>query len=271
MDFRPNVNARLRRNIAGLLLAAVLCGGLQARDALISVQPANAATQSVHDEAVRILNSVQITEYRHRTQIDEKRGVYRCDCSGFVGYVLNRTIAKDDGKGPLHDGRKHPTAMEYEKFFAAVPAVEKLDVPGGQARFAQRAAQKGTVPRGSPWQRVVHLMDARPGDVIAWCHDKPRPGNTGHVVIVDQAPVREPNGLVRVVVIDSTTLPWHDDTGAQHGNGIGRRTMWFTLDKEGRAYGYVRGSRSSKPKVESISVGRALPVVEKRTVVRRAA
>jgi hypothetical protein len=216
--------------------------------------PANSATRSVHEEAVRILNSIQVTEYRHTTDIDEKKGTYYCDCSGFVGYVLNRTVAKDDGKGPFRDGRNRPLAMDYEKGFAKAP--ENADGNGG-------------------WQQVIHLMDARPGDVIAWRHEKPKPGNTGHVVIVDQRPIVEKDGLVRVVVIDSTTRPQVDDTRAKGTSGIGRGTMWFTVDEDGRPIGYVRGTRSAKPKVESISIGRALPSVrpaaEKRATARRAA
>jgi hypothetical protein len=140
--------------------------------------------------------------------------------------------------------------MDYEKEFAKAP--EKADGKGG-------------------WQQIVRLMDARPGDVIAWRHEKPKPGNTGHVVIVDLVPVVEKDGLVRVGVIDSTTLPSTDITGDKGKNGIGRRTMWFTVDREGQARGYVRGSRSVKPKVEEISIGRALPASQKRSGARRAA
>src|SRR6185295_2011192 len=125
----------------------------------------------------------------------------------------------------------------------------------------------GTVPG---WEHVGRIVDARPGDVIAWRHEVPKPGNTGHVVIVDQKPVVESDGKVRVDVIDSTTLPSADITGDKGKSGIGRRTMWFTVDKQGRAEGYIRGSRNAKPKVEAISIGRALPAAEKQAR-RRAA
>jgi hypothetical protein len=235
---------------AGLILVTLTCDGLQARDFPKSEGPANAATRSVHDEAVRILGSIQTTAYRHTTDIDEKKGAYYCDCSGFVGYVLNRTVAKDDRKGPFGNGDQRPLAMDYENGFAKAP--ERIE-------------------KGARWQHVVRVVDARPGDVIAWRHEKPLPGNTGHVVIVDLAPVVEKDGLVRVGVIDSTTLPSSDITGDKGKNGIGRRTMWFTVDQDGQAHGYVRGSRSSKPKIEEISIGRALPAPEKRVGARRAA
>jgi hypothetical protein len=235
-------------------LAVVFCSSLQARDVRKIDRPANAATREVHEEAVRIVNSVKLTQYRHRTDIDEKKGAYYCDCSGFVGYVLNRTVAKDDGKGPFRDGRKRPLARDYEKGFAKAPA--------------------WTVGKGQ-WQQIVYLTDARPGDVIAWRHETPKPNNTGHVVIVDQTPIVEQGGLVRVVVIDSTTLPSSDITKEKGKTGIGRRTMWFNVDRDGRAVGYVRGTRTSKPKMEPISVGRALPpsstALEKQSSGRRAA
>jgi len=232
-----------------LILTAVATDGVHARDVPRSDRAANAAACSVYKEATRILNSIQSTKYQHKTDIDEKKGAYYCDCSGFVGYVLNRAVGQD-GKGALGDKRKRPLAMDYEKFFAAAPS---------------------RPDRSARWQHIVRLADARPGDVIAWRHEKPKPGNTGHLVIVDQRPVLEKDGLVRVAIIDSTTLPSDDITGEKGKTGIGRRIMWFTIDDQGRPVGSIRGSRTAKPKVENISIGRALPVAKKRAAARRAA
>ncbi len=227
-----------------LVLATLHCRTLPAKDNEKSDAPANAATRKISDEARRILGSIQTTKYKHRTDINEAKGQYYCDCSGFVGYVLNRTVGKHDRQGPLHNGDRRPVAMEYAKLFAAAPT---------KANGRNR------------WQHIVRLADTRPGDIIAWRHDKPMPGNTGHVVIVDEQPVIEQDGLVRVVVIDSTTLPWQDSSGAKHGSGVGRRTMWFTVDDMGRPVGYVRGSRSARPKDEQIAIGRALLVGSTKT------
>jgi hypothetical protein len=228
----------------------VFCAGLQAKRTGDESGAANAATRGVHDEAMRILGSIKTTEYRHKTEIDESKGAYYCDCSGFVGYVLSRTVSNDGRKGPLANGKSRPLAMDYEKFFAAAPSKA-----GGDGR----------------WQQIERIEDARAGDVIAWRHEVPKPGNTGHVVFVDQKPVVEKDGVVRVVVIDSTTLPSADVTKDKGKSGIGRRTMWFIVDKDGRPVGYIRGSRSSKPKNEAISIGRALPTKAKISSVRRAA
>ncbi len=218
-----------------------------ANDASRADRAANPAAKSVHQEATRILNSIQFTKYEHRTDIDEKKGVYKCDCSGLVGYVLNRSVGKD-GSGALGDGRDRPLAMHYEKFFAAAPTK-----PDGKSR----------------WQRIERLADARPGDVIAWRHEVPKPGNTGHVIIVDQRPTLEKDGLVRLVYIDSTTLQQEDDSRPDGVTGVGRGTMWFEVDDEGRAVAHIRGVRTAKPKTEPISIGRALPV--KKSASRKAA
>jgi hypothetical protein len=153
---------------AGAALTISACNELQAKAAGRAERPANPAARSVHEEATRILNSIRTTKYKHTTEIDEQKGVYLCDCSGFVGYVLNRSVG-EDGTGALGDGRKRPLAMDYEKFFAAAP------LKTGKQNSAR-------------WQRIERLADARPGDVIAWRHEVPKPGNTGHVVIVDKRP-----------------------------------------------------------------------------------
>jgi hypothetical protein len=232
----------MQSKLVGLVLAALVSGNLFAEDLPKSERPANAASGQVIDEAMRILTSMKATEYKHKTDIDEEKGAYYCDCSGFVGYVLNRTVAKDDGKGPFGDGKKRPLAMDYEKRFAAAPVKADGD---------------------SNWQRIEKLVDARPGDIIAWRHEVPKPGNTGHVVVVAEAPKVEEDGLVRVVNIDSTSKPQAEDTRAKGTSGIGRCTMWFKVDSDGRPIAHVRGARKSEPKSEAISIGRPLPVQPK--------
>jgi hypothetical protein len=134
-----------------------------------------------------------------------------------------------------------PLAMDYAKGFAAAPAKAEA---------------------GARWLRIERLVDARPGDVIAWRHEVPKPGNTGHVVFVAETPTVEEDGLIRVVNIDSTSRPQAEDTRAKGTSGIGRCTMWFKVDAEGRPIAHVRGSRKSEPKSEAISIGRPLPNVQ---------
>src|SRR5262245_53706379 len=96
-----------------LALTGLYVRGLQARDTAKETGPANTAAELVFKEAERILKDIKTTKYEHKTDIDEANGSYYCDCSGFVGYVLNRTVAKDDPKGPFRDGKKRPLAMDY--------------------------------------------------------------------------------------------------------------------------------------------------------------
>jgi hypothetical protein len=203
--------------------------------------PANAATQRIHDETRRILANLQDTMYRHTTEIDEAKGIFRCDCSGLGIYILNRTVATEDRQGPLGDGKLRPRAMHFYEAFAQADAA-----PRGNGR----------------WQRIERLVDARPGDIVAWRRDKILPGNSGHVVMVDEAPVVEEDGLVRVVMIDSTTRHLVNDTRRKGESGVGRGTMWFRVDDEGRPVAYVRGPRTAEPVAVRISIGRARPANE---------
>src|SRR5438552_16994720 len=97
---------RVKKMGAAFIVIAAACGGLEAKRVVDEGGAANAVTGGVHDEAMRILESIKSTEYRHKTEIDEKKGAYYCDCSGFVGYVLSRTVTKGGRKGPLADGRR---------------------------------------------------------------------------------------------------------------------------------------------------------------------
>jgi len=232
----------MQAKFLGLVLAILVGGEICARDLAKAEGPANPVSEQVIEEAERILKSLKATEYKHKTDIDEEKGAYYCDCSGFVGYVLNRTAAKDDGKGPFGDGKMRPLAMDYAKGFAAAPVKAE---------------------EGARWVQIERLVDARPGDVIAWRHEVPKPGNTGHVVVVAEAPTVEEDGLVRVVNIDSTSKPQAEDTRAKGTSGIGRCTMWFKVDAEGRPIAHIRGVRTSEPKSEAISIGRPLPVRQK--------
>src|SRR4051812_3387887 len=110
-----------RTSLAAAVFVYVAAAHVDARGASRNEVPGNSAGRMVHSEAVRILNGIKLTEYRHETQIDEKKGEYYCDCSGFVGYVLNQTVAKDDPKGPLGDKKRRPLAMNYERAFEAAP------------------------------------------------------------------------------------------------------------------------------------------------------
>ena len=62
-------------------------------------------------------------------------------------------------------------------------------------------------------------MDAEPSDFIIW-RRKPihLKGNTGHIVIILEKPVKEKDDCIRVVVLDSSRSRHARDTRKKGGN-----------------------------------------------------
>src|SRR5258708_905038 len=52
----------------------------------------SAGASSLLAEVNRELGAVQSTSYDHSTYVDESRGVFNFDCSGFVGYALEQSV-----------------------------------------------------------------------------------------------------------------------------------------------------------------------------------
>ena len=83
--------------------------------------------------------------------------------------------------------------------------------------------------------------------------------STGHIVVVDELPARETNGMVRVVVIDSTSAPHANDTRKAGSYGVGRGTMWFAVNDAGEPVGTMRKDKNAKPRTASpIAIGRVV-------------
>ena len=165
-------------------------------------------------EARRELAAARESHYAHHTSVDEARGSFDYDCSGFVGYALARAT---------------PQA------FAAVTAATRARplAKDSYAFFARPSA---------PWQRVDRIAELVPGDVIAWLEPPAKhTRNTGHVMVVDQAPTPgDRTGEYVVSVIDSS----HSGHGAgdarvrDHRNGLGTGSIVLLGDDVGRPAGY---------------------------------
>jgi hypothetical protein len=222
--------------------AAILALGLYAAEVpAVAVRDTPAAAASpvaerVLAEARRIMTTMRSSRYSHTTKVDEKAGSYAVDCSGLVAIIL-KTVAPEHLAAIPKDGRARPRAVEFHDAF--VKAGEAQNVRG--------------------WQRVPKLMDARPGDLIAWRKKEIEPGeSTGHIMVVAEPPVQERRDRVRVAIIDSTSTQHGDDTREGTDHSIGQGTVWFEVDEQGQPTGYRWRSRSGSLHRPPIAIGRAI-------------
>lgn len=168
-----------------------------------------------------IASSLTDSEYQYGLQVDEKRGIYRFDCSGMAHWVL-RKAAPRAAWTMAHDLPQRPLARDFQRRIARAP----LDRERGG------------------WRRLARVDELLPGDVVAWL--KPteiESPNTGHVAFVVLPPVLAPGYedayLVRVA--DSSRLHHDDDTRIGR-SGFGFGTILLVSDPStgnATAYGWV--------------------------------
>ncbi|MEX2579565.1 MAG: hypothetical protein WD342_10960 [Verrucomicrobiales bacterium] len=183
-----------------------------------------------------VVADLEKTEYQHRTEIDEGAKTYLCDCSGFLGYLLKRDFPRsyESLKGDEAPWRKRPLAVTFHETIVR-SGVEK--VPG--------------------WSRVDKMTDLRPGDVIAWRKAKVVRGtSTGHVLLVVKNLGFDPDGRLRVRVIDSTSRIHADDTRPKATDGVGEGTMWFALGEDDEPIAYYVDAGGKPGKSSLIAIGR---------------
>jgi hypothetical protein len=233
------MNAR-RVFVAALCLLAVTGVSLSGGPALARQSPRIDEAERLSQEARRILSDVKFTEYSHETRVDEAQGKYCLDCSGLACYVLQREFPQHHKAIPLRKGQARARAIDFYRYFIKLP----------------------TAPPGRDgWLRIPALVDVRPGDILAWKAEDPKSGSTGHVVFVDSVPVRTEDGQIRLDVIDSTGHGHGSDTRKAGQTGIGRGTMWFTVDDAGKATGYRWSSSHGTLQQRAIAVGRVVEIV----------
>ena len=203
-----------------------------------SVQPASPETERIFTEAQRILANTKETTYSHTTQVDESKGKYDLDCTGLCRYILQRVLSAHLAAIVKWGGRDAPRAVEFCDFFQSRPK-EGDD--------------------GSGWICVERLMDARPGDMLTYRRDHWNPGeNTGHAMILAAEPAAEKDGLVRVEVIDSSSMPPGDPKRAAGSTGVATRTHWFKVNNQGVAVGF--GLTEDKVHEAITAIGRAVAI-----------
>jgi hypothetical protein len=192
--------------------------------------------------AHRVLETVRETSYQHVTDIDEGAGAYHCDCSGFVTWLLKKELPGHYAAIPYPKPFRHPRAVEFCRYFENAPVEAKA---------------------GELWQRVDRVAELRPGDIVAWRKDPlPETGTTGHVVLVDSGARQVGPDVYEVAVIDSTTSPHKDDTRQGEASGVGRGTMYFKVDGEGRAV--ARSTRAAEGPFVAYAIGMGRAVVREQ-------
>lgn len=179
-------------------------------------EPATRAAARVVAELERVQRDQTDTRYQHRTEVRERDGRYRWDCSGMVSWILHRAApgAATGIGGPRTTAR-------------------------GIHRLIERAPTHGS-RRG--WQQLAHIEDVRPGDVFAWRTPPGSPSpHTGHTGFVLER-ARAVPGLRHAYAIriaDSVIGPHEEDTrGSDPDGGLGTGVMVFLTDGRGQATHY---------------------------------
>lgn len=173
----------------------------------------------------------QDTGYRHHNQIVRWSDRFVCftDCSGLIDALLKHAYGFSDST--LHSwlgGRGRPLAKNY---FAAI--MER---------------------RG--FERIENAAAIQPGDFIAikyqpWAPDKGE--DTGHIMVVNQAPQEINAGQYAVPIIDCSRRR------GRHP-GIGTGTIDLYTDENGLIYGYSFGLNAKEygPDKRPLVVGRLI-------------
>ncbi len=191
--------------------------------------------------AEAIVESVQQTTYQHTTAINAERGLYDCDCSGFVSYILS-TLA------PRH--------------YASIPREPDQDWPRAFMYYDYLSQLGGT---STAWRRISSLYEAQPGDVIAWRFPEVQAGHdTGHVMFVAALSASmAPGGNVSVAVYDSADVPHFDDTRGggpgQFLSGVGLGTIQFQVQPDGSPTAFLFAPGDHMVTLP-IVIGRAGPI-----------
>ena len=205
--------------------------------------PPNAIPEELAARAKFIVNTVKGTDYQHVDNIDAAKGIYDCDCNGFVGYVLHEVAPKHLALVPKETGQARPRAFKYYDFFASL-----------------------TPKSSGGWHRIDLLSDARPGDILAWRFATiEKDQNTGHVVCIAETPTADNSGIFSVRVYDSAAEPHFDDTRGsgpgQFQTGVGSGVIHFIVDGAGRPIAYQFAPPDTADfEYRPIAIGRAEPL-----------
>jgi hypothetical protein len=192
--------------------------------------------EQIASQAESIVNNYRETHYTHELHIDVDSGVYDCDCSEFVGFILAALAPKHFAMIAASAAPSRPLAGDYYAFFAS-PNLQSM---GG-------------------WSQVQALSAARRGDIIAWLLPIGT-GNTGHVFTVAETPALMESGNFSVRVYDSAQVPHYEDSRGDGENGVGTGFINFQVDSAGSPAKFQFGPSEPAWVSVPIVIGRAVPL-----------
>lgn len=200
------MNSRRRLTVVAVLLAAASGFG----------RPEMAEPKHLRDARI-LLQSLTPdgTSYRHKNGEVRWPGtngaaVCHTDCSGFLDALLKHSYGYDRKRFETWMGSGHPTAARYH------------DAIAGEGGF----------------QRIAHLADARPGDILAIKYP-PGSSNTGHVMLVAGSPRKMRPSPPLADGTDQWEVPIIDCSHSGHGASDNRH-LANGKSREGLGRGVLR-------------------------------
>ena len=197
------------------------------------------------NEAQRELATMKSSHYQHHTDVDESKGVFNYDCSGFIDYALQKVAPAAYAEISISKpSSQRPLAQDFYNLFARSRSV----------RLAKSTSKT------SHWQQVPKVDRLQAGDIVAWLRPpESDSNNTGHVMIIASGPRINPDRAdeILIPVIDSTSSPHANDTRRQGETGLGRGTIGAIFNDRGKAIAYRwRGGLSQQAQATDIAFGR---------------
>ena len=171
--------------------------------------------------ANQYLGTVKRTQYSHHRDIRADEGLFLCDCSEWVGFLLEKGFPEALSEIPISDGKIRQRAVDFCNYF------RHLSAPSAN------------------WSRVWKVSFVQPGDVIAW--DLPKGAkDTGHVMIARRPPSENRDGSFSINVSDSSALLHDEDSRARgSGGGVGTGTITLLVDTNGAPVGFKFRAKNS--------------------------
>jgi hypothetical protein len=204
-------------------------------DALLSTRGT-----SIYNEVKRETTNLNksTSYYSHTTYMNESTYTRRTDCSGFMGYAINRVQPDAYAKVP-HPNTYKPLADDWYNYLST--------------RYTTASTQ--STPR---WRRILKASDLKPGDLVVWLQpDGNTDENTGHLMMVSGYPYQGRTSEWIVPIMDSTTAPHASDSRGTTMTGVGTGKIGLKVNSEGKPYAYYwRGGLSYNAISTKIALGR---------------